>query len=204
MVMSGLVDVPAVSHFRLAAHLVLALVVSQWILWLILNISAPWKNAKPLPGGLLLPTALLSLLYLQIIFGAFVAGKRAGLMSSTFPDMNGHYLPGPFFGYRNVFYEMANNPLAIHYTHRLLGTIVVLAFLGAGVYLYRRSTTSMDRRLSTSLIGLVLAQFSLGVLTVVHLVPLEIAVAHQGGAVLLLGLLTALLHRQQGQAAHSA
>lgn len=196
MVKSGLVDVPAVSHFRLAAHLVLALVVAQWILWLILDLKAPWRNgAAPLPGGAKLPTFLLGILYLQITYGAFVAGKRAGFMSSTFPDMNGEYLPGAFFTSASLASDFLQNPLAIHYTHRALGTIVLVAFIGAGVWLARNLTEKSDRRLSKSLIHAVLLQFTLGALTVVLVVPTSWAVLHQGGAVVLLSVVTALLHR---------
>lgn len=196
MVQSGLVDVPSVSHFRLAAHLLLALVVSQWLLWLILDLTARWKEtATPLPGGLKLPLALLALLYLQIAYGAFVAGKRAGLMSTTFPDMNGEYLPGSFFTGASLLGDLLHSPLAIHYTHRALGTVVLVSFIGVGLYLNKTLSAKSDRRFAKSLIHMVLLQFTLGVGTVLLSVPIPWAVAHQGGAVLLLGLVTALLHR---------
>lgn len=196
MVKSGLVDVPQVSHFRLAAHLLLALLVSQWLLWMILNLSAPWRGGSPpLPGGRKLPLALLALLYLQITYGAFVAGKRAGFMSSTFPDMNGEYLPGAFFTGTSLISDLVQNPLAIHYVHRALGTIVLLLLVGAGVWLTQNLSDKNDKRLAKSLIHLVLLQFTLGVGTVLFLVPIPLAVLHQGGAVLLLGVTTALLHR---------
>lgn len=196
MVKSGLVDVPAVSHFRLAAHLVLALVVAQWILWLILDLKAPWRSgAAALPGGAKLPIALLGLLFLQITYGAFVAGKRAGFMSSTFPDMNGEYLPGAFFTSTSLTNDLLQNPLAIHYTHRALGTIVLFAFIGAGVWLARKRSDQIAKRLAKSLIYAVLLQFALGVVTVVLVVPVSWAVLHQGGAVVLLSVVTALLHR---------
>lgn len=196
MVKSGLVDVPSVSHFRLAAHLLLALLVSQWLLWMLLDIRAPWKrDAAPLPGGLKAPLSLLSLLYLQITYGAFVAGKRAGFMSSTFPDMNGEYLPGAFFTGSSLANDLVNNPLAIHYIHRALGTLLLISFVGVGVWLSRRLSTPADRRLAKSLVHMVLLQFVLGVVTVMLVVPIPWAVAHQGGAVLLLGVTTILLHR---------
>lgn len=204
MVKSGLVDVPAVSHFRLAAHLLLALVVSQWLLWLILDLVAPWRaSAPPLPGGRSLPRALLALLYLQITYGAFVAGMRAGFMSSTFPDMNGEYLPGAFFTSASLLNDLLHSPLAIHYTHRALGTLALLSFIGAGVFLSRATSSKSDRLLAQSLIYMVMLQFALGVITVVFSVPVPWAVAHQGGGVILLGLATALLHRAASAAEHS-
>lgn len=204
MVKSGLIHHPEVSHFRLAAHLLLALVVSQWVLWLILEIKAPWRIQKPLMGGLTLPLSLMALLYLQIAFGAFVAGKRAGIISSTFPDMNGHYLPGPFFSGSNVFTEMVNDPVAIHYCHRLIGTVLLVAFMAAGVHLIRCARTAADRRLGSALLGMTLVQFTLGVVTVMQLVAVPWAVAHQAGAAVLLGLVTVFVHRQMGGSSNGA
>jgi heme a synthase len=196
MVKSGLVDVPAVSHFRLAAHLLLALFVSQWVLWLILNLSSSFQRSENrIPGGRLLPTLLLGLLYVQIIFGAFVAGKRAGYMSSTFPDMNGQYLPGAFFHSASLWSEMVNSPLAIHYVHRVLGTLLLVSVGVAGVWFARKTGHPGERRLGAGAALMVLIQFTLGAITVVLSVPISWAVVHQLGAVLLLGVLTAWLHR---------
>lgn len=202
MVKSGLVDVPSVSHFRLASHLVLALLCSQWVLWMVLDLSAPWKRmardsskATIFDGTLRAPLALLALLYLQIVYGAFVAGKRAGYMSSTFPDMNGHYLPGAFFTGPSLVSDLFENPLTIHYLHRAIGTLVLIAFVAAGVFLWRKGPLLVDRQLGKALTAMVLLQFALGVTTVVFGVPLVPAVVHQGGAVILLAVVTALLHR---------
>lgn len=199
MVKSGLADVPSVSHFRLAAHLALALLCSQWVLWTALDIAAPWRRsaaALPQPvGGQRLPLLLVGLLYLQITYGAFVAGKRAGYMSSTFPDMNGHYLPGEFFTAPSFWDNLLNNPLSLHYLHRFIGTVTLVAFVAAGFWIYKKARLRADRQLGLALVSLVGLQFALGVTTVVFGVPIAIAVAHQGGAVLLLGLSTALLHR---------
>src|SRR5690606_33040500 len=148
-----------------------------------------------LPGGLVLPSALLGLLYLQIVYGAFVAGKRAGYMSSTFPDMNGHYLPGAFFHSASPWSEIVSSPLAIHYVHRVLGTLLLVAITVAGLWLAQKAKRPSDKRLGWGAAGMVIAQFTLGAFTVVLSVPISWAVVHQLGAVLLLGILTAWLHR---------
>ncbi len=196
MVSSGLVDIPEVSHFRLAAHLILALLVSQWILWMLLDMRASWKKvAAPLPGGKVLPIILLLFLYAQIMFGAFVAGKRAGLLAVTFPDMNGHYLPGAFFFGPSALHDILQEPLAIHYMHRALGTFLLLLFVGAAITIWRKSQLHHDRLLGLSLLVLIVLQFSLGAATVLSLVAIPWAITHQGGAFILLGCTTAILHR---------
>lgn len=200
MVRSGLVDRPEVSHFRLAAHLSLAFLVGQWVLWLILEAQAssgPVRRDAPVSQGSSLRRAawgFVALLALQIVWGAFMAGKRAGWLSATFPDMNGAYGPGTFFTGQDVLADLVGNPLAIHWTHRALGFAVLLAALG----LWARSRRQADAVAAARALGvlhLVLAQFALGVATVMLHVPTVVAVAHQACAFLLLSASVRLCHR---------
>lgn len=198
MVRSGLSEIPEVSHFRLAAHLLLALVVSQWVLWMILDLSAPWKdNHTPIACGPALALLVLGFLYVQIAYGAFVAGKRAGLLSTTFPDMNGYYLPTVFFTEDTPLENLLHNPAILHYAHRALALALLFLLTGAGVYVWRTATVRHDRALGQSLIALVLVQFTLGALTVLSEVAIPWAVIHQLGAFCLVGLATAFLHRNR-------
>jgi cytochrome c oxidase assembly protein subunit 15 len=108
-----------------------------------------------------------------------MAGTRAGHVSATFPDMNGHYGPASFFTgvwARDLF----DNPLSIHYLHRALA-LVVLAHAIAAVVAVRKA--SLEPRATAFLyLGAVVAQGALGALTVVLHMPIPVAVAHQGGA----------------------
>ena len=98
MVASGLVNNPRVSHYRLAAHLLLAFFTFAATLWTALDLRAgrfddSGHRGPPIPGARAWTTAFLVLLTLQVTWGAFVAGLRAGFMFNTFPGMGGHFVP---------------------------------------------------------------------------------------------------------------
>jgi cytochrome c oxidase assembly protein subunit 15 len=184
MVKSGLIHEPRVSHYRLAGHLLLAMSVGQWILWQALELLTPRKSAgvrARTPSKLRWAALLvLPLLLLQLLYGAFMAGTHAGYMAATFPDMNGHYAPSHFFISGSVRSDLLDNPLSIHYVHRVLALVVFL-YVCALV----RNTWRAHPQLRASavlLLAATLGQALLGVLTVILHVPLVLAVAHQGGA----------------------
>ncbi|NOY94467.1 MAG: heme A synthase [Deltaproteobacteria bacterium] len=205
MVKSGLVNEPAVSHFRLAAHLLLAFFVAQYILWLILDLAPARPESAPVDKGTRRGLgALLALVVVQLAFGAFMAGKRAGWLSASFPDMNGHYLPGPFFHSANVLHEALNGPMAIHYVHRFLGFVVALAVIGFALWARRRALPPRLRFALHAMLLTTLLQFTLGALTVVFHVPTWLAVAHQLGGFALLSVGVAALHAAVGVASVSA
>lgn len=195
MVKSGLVDVPAVSHYRLAAHLGLAFFVGCWILWILLDIRrAPTRARQPLRG---LALGFLALLTLQIIYGAFMAGSRAGYLFATWPDMHGvHWPPGADLGWPGI----TSNPWTIHALHRHLAWGVLA--LGA-LLTWRGLKTATDRgqrRAAHSLGGLLVVQFALGVATVMTSVHIVLATAHQGVAFLLLCATVWVVHAARGRA----
>ncbi len=201
MVLSGLVDQPAVSHFRLAAHLLLAFLVAQYILWLILDLRPAVDPPEPADRSIRIAlAALVTLTIVQIAFGAFMAGKRAGWFALTFPDMNGHYLPGPFFPATGGLRAVLNEPLAIHYTHRLLAWMLLLVVGSFVLWTRRRRCTALLRWRVRTLALVTLLQFTLGALTVIFHIPTWLAVAHQLGGFALLSALVATLHTAQGRA----
>ncbi len=207
MVKSGLVNEPAVSHFRLAAHLLLAFLVAQYILWLILDLApeAPLGSRGPADRGTRHGLgALLALIVVQLGFGAFMAGKRAGWLSASFPDMNGHYLPGAFFHSANVLHEALNSPMAIHYVHRFLGFVVAFAVIAFVLWARRRVLPTRLRLALRAMLLTTLLQFTLGALTVIFHVPTWLAVAHQLGGFALLSIGVAALHAAVGVASVSA
>lgn len=178
MVASGLVDRVDVSQYRLAAHLSLAVAVFAAIVWTALGLSM----ARPATYGRAPRLALLVLagLFLQIAAGGFVAGLDAGFASSTWPKMDGAWIPDGLSVMQPWWKNLFENALAVQFNHRLLAYVLVLLI---GVMAARVGRTSGYLVLAAAL-----AQVTLGVLTVLHQVPLDIALTHQAGALVLLGL----------------
>jgi cytochrome c oxidase assembly protein subunit 15 len=184
MVASGLSARPEVSHLRLAAHLLMAFCLALWVLWLWLELGRGSDQARGASRLGRAAYALVALVLVQCVFGAFMSGLRAGHLFSTFPDMAGEYLPSAFFD-GPVLRELVSAPAAIHWTHRALGWLVALVgvALGAGVLLARPGPRA--EAAARGLLALVALQFALGALTVVFSVPLTLAVLHQVVALLL-------------------
>lgn len=192
MVQSGLVDVPEVSHFRLAAHLGLAFLVAQWVQWLWME--SGWQRPTPAQRALGGATVwgFAALLGLQIVYGAFMAGKRAGKIFATFPDMNGSFWPAGWRSGGGVVDDVLYNPIAIHAIHRTLAWAVALAAVVLATQALRRAQTAAQRRAAQVFAALVGVQVALGAATVMSSVAIPWAVAHQGVALLLLSATTAL------------
>jgi len=195
MVKSGLANEPRVSHYRLAAHLLLAIAVGQWALWQAIELLAPAAARSATARWSRLHWAalcLIPLLIVQLIYGAFMAGTHAGYMAATFPDMNGFYAPSHFFVADSLRANLFDNPLAIHYLHRVFAG-VLLTFACGLAYVLRRARPEL-RATAFLLAAVTLGQALLGVLTVVLHMPLVVAVAHQGGAYVLCGAVVLFVH----------
>lgn len=204
MVQSGLVDEPRVSHFRLAAHLSLAFLSGMLALWLALDCAGERVPSERIaPVSLRAVWALVFLLALQVVYGAFMAGTHAGYYYATFPDLNGSYLPGPSFTGPSALHDALHAPTAIHYVHRLLGFVVLGYGIGLWVFLRRVELRPRLSRASAIVALLTFLQFNLGAFTVVRRVEFSLALAHQVFAYVLLSSVVLLLHRAQGSAPRS-
>jgi cytochrome c oxidase assembly protein subunit 15 len=192
MVRSGLVDRPEVSHLRLAAHLLLAFFIAQWILWTLFDLR--WGRARLSFARANIPVlGLMGLVAFQILYGAFMAGTQAGSLFPTFPDMNGLYLPRPFFPHDSLIENLLYSPIAIHYTHRALG-FALLAYAAGVLFVQHRSKLSPNWAQYQFGIVLIL-QFALGAMTALYRAPLPFAISHQACAFALTCSATLLIHR---------
>ena len=183
MVKSGLVNKPEVSHFRLAAHLVTALLLLQYIIWTLLDLT---KEKIYQAHQLAIPTALWSIgILLQIIYGAFTAGKKAGWGYNTYPKMGESWLPESAFMYptNNIF----DNPIMIQFIHRHLGVILGVLLLILWIKIIKAKENHLTlKKSATYVLIILLAQIILGILTLILKVPIELAILHQlTGAILL-------------------
>jgi heme a synthase len=198
MVASGLVDRPSVSHYRLAAHFTLALLILGTCLWLALEMGGRPRVGGS-AGGLRAERravhALGALLLLQLAWGAFVAGLKAGLIFNTFPLMGGGLLPPGAWQMEPLLHNLVQNPATVQWAHRLLGTVL----LGAALLVYLRRRREADDPFSLRLAGaflvLVVLQYGLGVWTLLLRVPVSLGVAHQAAAVVIFAVWIAWLHR---------
>ncbi len=190
MVKSGLVDIPRVSPYRLAAHLSLALVIFVIMLRLALGLLWPARRSPEPPGlihGLRLVFALIAI---TIVSGAFVAGLKAGLVYNTFPLMEGRWVPTGILALEPTWRNLFENTATVQFVHRLLA-ITTLAAIGLVWWASRRTgmPSALARSISVLLV-LAVAQVLLGIATLLTYVPVTLGTLHQGMAV---GVLSAAL-----------
>lgn len=195
MVKSGLVDMPRVSHYRLAAHLLLALFIMGFLYWIYLDLGAQGRSSPPktvatrapaLPRFRRWTRAFLALLSLQIFYGALTAGLHAGHMYNTFPLMHGQLIPQGI-GSLGPIRDFFESPVTVQFMHRSLGWLVFFGALGLGLAAWRsQGLSSLQRKSLFTLAGMALVQFALGVATLLHAVPVGLGSLHQIGACVLL------------------
>lgn len=187
MVKSGLVDDPRVSQYRLTAHLGLAFLIFAAMLWTALGILAP-QPATHDPARRRLhrfAIGLSTIIFLMVLSGGFVAGIHAGFAYNTFPLMDGHVIPPDYLAlepwYRNLFHNMA----AVQFNHRLIAWLIAI-FVPAFWLMSRGVPLAPRARLACNALVLVLAlQITLGISTLLLVVPVTLAAAHQAGAIIL-------------------
>ncbi len=196
MVASGLVHEPAVSHYRLATHLGNALLIFALLIWTWLDvrddrIGAPARIGKLKAGAIV----LLCLLILQIIWGAFVAGKDAGHASNSWPLMDERLIPRGLWTLAPAWLNLFENDVMLHWLHRSFAYLLAGHALAMG-WLIQRAGTAEAKTIGIALIITVLVQFLLGILTVLHGVPVLLGTLHQGNGALLLAACVAFARYQ--------
>ena len=189
MVASGLTQRTEVSQYRLATHLILALIIFASIVWTLRRMSArlhPVAPARLKLSGM----ALLTLTFVQLYFGALVAGLRAGRVYNTWPEIDGALIPSaarlwfeqPWW--RNLF----DNALTVQFEHRMTAyALLILAVLHAIDAMRSRAGAAVIGG-AWSLVAAIILQAALGILTLLHQVPIDLALAHQATAIVVLTL----------------
>ncbi len=201
MVASGLVDRPWVNAYKLTLHLSLALVVYSYLWWTILLVFPPELKFFNTPLLKKWGLTLLVLASVQIALGGMMSGMKAGLFYPTWPDMNGELVPALLFSHGNwtadnfVHYDGGPFMSALIQTlHRSIAYILTIICLW---FFFKALPLAGTASLRTGLwlmLGALLLQVALGILTVVNCIgsiPVGLGVWHQAGAV---WLLTALFY----------
>lgn len=196
MVKSGLVDRPDVSHYRLAMHLTTAFITFAYTFWVALDLWYPIKKEVD-KGFRNLIRVGLTLLIIQIVWGAFVAGLDAGWIHNHWPLMSdGKLIHETVTIEQNpVWKNFVEGKSGVQFVHRYLAYIVV-AIIGMIWWRSNKMTLSLPQKNGVNLLLLlVLVQFILGVFTLIYQVPVVLGVLHQVVAFFLLAAMTFTLHR---------
>ena len=192
MVASGLVDRTDVSHFRLSLHLLTALFLLAALVWTARDFALMARDpaaVRPRLTGV--AWAVIAILFVQLLLGAWVAGLNAGYVASTWPSMNDHFVPEGIDWSRGAWFAFTNDPFLIHFLHRWWSWAAAIALL-----LLARTLGRRGARTGALLLTLVVAaQMTLGILTVVTGVSMWIAVLHQVTGAILVATTAASLHR---------
>lgn len=197
MVQSGLSENPMVSHYRLAAHFWLAVILFGYLLVLLLHLMKGQARELPVPGGRPvrhLAWGVLGLLVVQMTYGAFVAGLNAGFIHNTFPTMTGYWLHPDALALPTLAANLLDNPVMVQWVHRVLGIIVLFA-VSALWWMGRGRLPKGGARSALHLVfAVTVAQVVLGVVVLLTAVPVSLGTLHQVLACILLGVMIKLLH----------
>jgi heme a synthase len=214
MVESGLVHRVDVSQYRLVAHLSLALLIYAAILWVGLDLargpatgSASFDTPSPSPSLSRTPrrvgegagwrsaaNGVLALIALTIVAGGFVAGTRAGFIYNTFPLMGGRLVPEDYAQLHPFIRNLFSNVAAVQFDHRVLAITTAAAILLLWAASWRARLPHPAQTALWALVGVVALQVALGISTLLLVVPIPLAVAHQANAVILLSAAIVFRH----------
>ena len=190
MVSSGLTGtVLDVASYRLATHLGLAFIILGYISWFILLLGRSEtfilqarRNAEP--KFVFLSTGLLHLTFLQILFGALVAGIDAGRSYTDWPLMAGQFFPPDLFYLNPWWRNFFEDPGLVQFVHRISGYILFIFCIYSWSSVRKSGNESL--KFGFNLIFVIaFFQMVLGIVTVFYAAPWEIAIVHQFGAILL-------------------
>ena len=195
IVYSGLIDRPSVSHFRLTIHLLFALSLFGLALWTALGHKYGFPDySKKAVWSLPSKLAVLSfiILIIQISYGGFTAGLKAGHVSSTWPLMLGKLIPPNLF---NSWINLFEMPQTIVFVHRWFAWLGLLAVPYVFWVVKKQNYPADIQNGLKWLIGVVALQITLGILTILMYVHIAIALIHQANAIVLFGLAVYFIHR---------
>lgn len=193
MVKSGLIDNPRVSQYRLTAHLVAAFAIYAYMFWVALSLLRhhlttarhPWFGRT---------VALTVLVTVTIVSGGFVAGLDAGLIYNTFPMMGNYWVPPGAFALEPLWRNFFENMATAQFDHRVLA---ITTFCMIVVYWWFARSSDMParvRRGANVLLGTAMLQVTLGILTLLLVVPIALAASHQAVALVLFTVALYLCH----------
>ncbi len=185
MVKSGLVNDVTVSHYRLSIHLTVAIIIISTLFWLIKNITQKkTKKFFDLRKDNIIYLFLILLIFIQIIFGAFVSGLDAGRIYQTWPLMGFSYFPDDVDLNSIKDITNFNNHSLVQFYHRNLAYLITIYIFIFSIYVYKKKLNDLFKPLKF-LIYLLILQIFLGILTLISGLNIFLASVHQISSVLL-------------------
>ena len=175
MVQSGLSERTDVSHFRLSAHLLLALFIMAALIWTALDLKQLARTGENRPARLTRAAIYAALiLFIQLLLGAWVAGLNAGYIASDWPTMQGRLYPEGVDWSQGIFHALTNDPYLLHFMHRWWALAVV-----AGLVVLARRVKPIEPSASKAIHNAFGTQILLGIATVMTGMNIVLAVLHQ-------------------------
>jgi cytochrome c oxidase assembly protein subunit 15 len=195
MVKSGLVNDPSVSHYRLALHLAIAFGIAAYLFWNILDILFEDEKSTRHHARFKQSLLLTAGICLQIIYGAFTAGKKAGFGYNTFPKMDDSWIPDAVFSIQPAWLNFFETNAAIQFTHRTIAWCLIIA-IPLFLWKIRNELNALQKTAMKLLFAGLCVQFTLGVLTILFIGSYEVVLPaiHQAGAFILLSLVIFFNH----------
>jgi cytochrome c oxidase assembly protein subunit 15 len=181
MVKSGLVDRPDVSQYRLTAHLALAFVVYGYMLWVALGLLfADDETRRCGPHGFAIAVTVMAAV--TVLTGGLVAGIDAGFIYNTFPLMGGQLVPVGLFEMEPAAINAFENATMVQFNHRVLAIATALAAVALWLAGRRAGLGGRARLAANTMLTVVALQVALGIATLLSVVAVPLAAAHQAGA----------------------
>ena len=193
MVKSGLVDRPDVSQYRLTAHLGLAFLIYAYMLWVIFDLLMPVARGSSAAFARW-SKGLVGLIFLMILSGGFVAGTNAGFSYPTWPRMGPTFIPEGLYNTTPFWLAMFEDVTTIQFNHRMFAYLLVVLITVFAARVLGAGEGGRSRLASVLILIALAAQVVLGITTLLLHVPIPLAAAHQGGAVVLLSAGLFLAH----------
>ncbi|HVV93916.1 MAG TPA: COX15/CtaA family protein [Hyphomicrobiales bacterium] len=192
MVSSGLAGSgrTSVAPYRLAMHLTLAVLLFAAVVWTARSLRPRRDEVPAAPVVRIGAWAVLAMAFVQLFLGAVTAGLHAGLSFNTWPLMDGTLFPSAaqLFPGQPAWLDLFTNPMTAQFFHRMGAYLLFALALAHAATAWGRGPAS---RRALAVLAMVTAQATLGILTLVNVVPIPLALCHQFGAIVVIALATA-------------
>jgi heme a synthase len=203
MVASGLTgDALYVKPTRLALHFIFAIGLISYAFWFSLKLLFPVARIRNARRIRVFSIVLLVLVFIQLLYGALMAGNKAAAIAPTWPLINGDWIPVNLFKESPGVLNFIGNPVMIHFIHRNLAYLIGLGIILWTLGLFRSGIIRHQRARLLLPLGLVTLQILLGIMALLtspgiianHWVVFDwVAIAHQlTGMLLLFSLIYAI------------